>query len=162
MPIDLSILSTPIKQDKRTATQKFIYKDVSLDFSFGKVTKETELYRAQGSKNDLNELLDVDCIKNSLRNLLTTRKGQKLLNPEYGSSFEDYLFTNISELHAQLIGESINKDIAVYEPRVQVLQLNVIPDIDNNQYNIIIHMALPSLNNKVVSLNGNLTNTNFN
>ena len=81
---------------------------------------------------------DLEAIKNSVRNIFSTRKGQKLLTPEFGSSLEQYLFEPITEIYARAIGDDILTSLEKYEPRIEVLKVFVLPNPDQNQYNISV------------------------
>lgn len=139
----------------------YIYKDVSLDFELGNSNNDSLLIKKKTGK-DLKPLIDESAIINSLRNLFLTRKGQKILAPTYGLNFEDYLFTTVSAINANIIGEQILSEVSIFEPRVRLNQVNVIPDIDNNQYTIYLNLSIPILNNKIIPFAGILTSGSFN
>lgn len=71
----------------------------------------------------------LDQIKSNLVNLLLTVKGERRMNPEFGSSLSKCVFeTNVDDL--QIVVESaINKDIQTWMPYVSVKQITV--DIRN-------------------------------
>lgn len=81
---------------------------------------------------------DIQAIRNSLYNIFSTKKGEMLLNPNFGSSMEEFLFENVSPFIGKILGEKILSAIQKYEPRVEVLNVNVYPQADLNQYLIQI------------------------
>ena len=81
---------------------------------------------------------DIVAVKNSIKNIFSTRKGQKLLSPDFGSNLEQYLFTPITNVNAQAVGDDILKTINKYEPRIQVTNILVDPQVDKNQYYISV------------------------
>lgn len=100
------------------------------------------------SINSGDILIDYDlrAIKNSIKNIFTTKKGQKILNPDFGCSLEQYLFTPITESNAKAMGSEILRGITKYEPRVKVTNIYVVPSIDRNSYNISVYYTLLDIN----------------
>ena len=113
-----------------------------------------DLIQAQNvglGNNSINSgdiLIDYDlrAIKNSIKNIFTTKKGQKILNPDFGCSLEQYLFTPITESNAKAIGSEILRGISKYEPRVNVTNIYVIPSFDRNSYKISVYYTLLDIN----------------
>jgi phage baseplate assembly protein W len=105
---------------------------------------------------------DIEAIKNSLRNIFTTKKGQKILNPDFGVSLDQYLFNPISIAHGRAMAGEILRGITKYEPRVNVSNINVLPDFDLNLYRIQIYYTLLDINkqnviNIIAQLGGQLS-----
>jgi phage baseplate assembly protein W len=75
--------------------------------------------------NDLLVDTDIQAIKNAIKNIFTTRKGEKVLSPEFGCSLEQYLFDPVTQLGAKAIGTTIYDAITQFEPRVTVINVNV-------------------------------------
>jgi hypothetical protein len=86
--------------------------------------------------NDIVVNTDYDAIRNSIRNIFTTKPGQKLLTPNFGSSLEKYLFEPVTDTMARIIGNEILNQIETFEPRVEVLNVEVAPQPELNQYSI--------------------------
>lgn len=133
---------------------KYVYQD------FNVMSMET-LYSnnigAKKIKTDLNVSYDMQAVKNSIANLLSTKKSEKILNPEYGLRIEDYLFEPITETTATAIYNEILNAISIFEPRVQVVDLQVIPVPDQYQYIINIALRVPTLKQSL-SLQGAIQN----
>ena len=110
-----------------------VYTDLKLDLT---PTSSVGLGLNVANSNDIIVDKDYDAIKNSIRNIFTTKPGQKLLTPDFGSSLEKYLFESVSDGLARVIGNQILDQITTYEPRVEVTNIRVAPQPDLNQYNI--------------------------
>lgn len=136
-----------------------LYRDLRLDLKVN-YTKNSELLKRR-ERRDIQVEEDFGAVKNSLFNLFTTIPGQKILNPVYGLNLAQYLFVPISVTQAQIIGESILTGIRRYETRVTVLNINVETDFDNNQYNILLQLSVPSLNITQVSIKGVLSESGY-
>ena len=92
--------------------------------------------------NDIEASYDLEAIRNSLYNIFTTRKGQKLLNPLFGGSLDQHLFENITEFKAKILGDSIVDSVSRFENRVRVDSVQVMPMYDENQYYVIFNYTI--------------------
>ena len=77
-----------------------------------------------------------DQIRSNLKNLLLTKKGERILQPEFGSGLHDLLFNPATEKFEEDLENTINDAIAKWLPYVIVEDINI--DIskeqtDNNQ-----------------------------
>ena len=124
-----------------------VYKDLHLDFE---LQKNVGLGLSPRNSTDIVVDTDTEAIKNSLRNIFTTKKGQKILNPDFGVALEQYLFTPITETNAKVIGTEISNGISKYEPRVSVSNIMVSPLYDQNQYYIAVYYNLLQINKQSV------------
>jgi phage baseplate assembly protein W len=105
---------------------------------------------------------DLSAIKNSIRNLFTTKKGQKILNPDFGCSLDQYLFTPISNANGKAIASEILRAVTKYEPRIQITNIYVVPVFDQSLYKISVYYSLLDINkqniiNIIAILGGQLT-----
>lgn len=133
----------------------FTYSDIHMDLEKSSVAGPE--FVKQPEKSDLRNSVDSAAIQNSIRNLFTTLPGQKLLNPTYGLDFSQFLFSPITTGNAREIGETIFNGITRFEPRIKVININVVPLFDQLQYDITTTYSIPSLGNNVISINGTLS-----
>jgi len=117
--------------ETETKPNQFVYTDLHLDLVFEK-NVGNGLNAVDG--NDIVADYDSNAIRNSLYNIFTTKQGQKLYNPNFGSSLDQFLFESITEFKAKVLGDRILKSIQEYEPRVRVESIDVMPMYDENQY----------------------------
>ena len=87
---------------------------------------------------DLIALKNANAIARSLRNIVFTLPGEKFFNPNFGSRITESLFENIDEISATVIVDEIRESIDNYEPRVELIDVNVNPDYENNGFNVNI------------------------
>ena len=102
------------------------YKDLSMSF------------KSNPLNNDLIGLKDDNAIARSIRNIVYTLPGEKFFDSDFGSDVTGSLFENIDEISAVTIREEIEYSIKTYEPRVNLLEVESIPNFDNNEYNVLI------------------------
>ena len=154
MPIKLNILE-PIRDQR----EDIIYNDIDLNVNVGIVRGDN----AESKENlkDLKTSVNFEAIKNSLINLITTFPGQKILNPEFGMNFGDLLFLPVSKARATVIGETINNTFVGFEPRIQISFIEVIADIELQEYELNIEINIPEFNNNPLNLKGRLNKSGF-
>jgi len=158
MAIRLDNLKQPTSE-VNSLESGYLYKDIDLDLSFGRYTKK-ELY-SKTEPNDLSELQDGTAILNSVKNILTTTPGQKLLNPTIGLDLRSYLFENINETVCYFIGVDIYNSLGVQEPRVTLNDITIEGIPDENEYRITIGFSIPKLDIYNLSLNATLNKEGY-
>ena len=85
---------------------------------------------------DLQVVKDSADIKQSIKSLLLTRRGERLFNSNLGTSLSDLLFEPLDFGTASLIRDEIFEVIATYESRIDIIELNVDINADDNGYDI--------------------------
>jgi phage baseplate assembly protein W len=83
-----------------------------------------------------------DQIKSNFINLLLTNKGERILNPEFGSSLRQLLFENITPITEENIKDAIISSANIYLPEIQVVNITLNNEYDNNTINITIDYVL--------------------
>lgn len=88
---------------------------IDLDFSF----------ENHPLSSNLNLKKNVNAIKQSVKNLLLLKRGDKPFHPEIFSPIYDFLFEN-NTVASQIVLESeITRYLNTYEPRIEVQEVNV-------------------------------------
>ena len=80
---------------------------------------------------------DSDLIKIDLLNHLFTRKGERLMMPNFGTSIQDLLFEPMDQLLETRIGNEI-QTVIDYDPRIELINMSVNADEDRNKLTIEI------------------------
>ena len=102
------------------------FKDVSMSFKVNPLN------------NDLVALKNVTAISRSVRNIVFTTPGEKFFQPSFGSRVSQMLFENMDEITSLSIRDEIENSIRRFEPRVDLKSVQVNPDFDGNQYDVVI------------------------
>jgi hypothetical protein len=100
------------------------FKDLSISFTRNKIT------------NDLLVKKEDAAVKQAVVNILMTNKGERLFDPEYGSNVPSYLFDQLDYGTAANIQDAIRECLMNYEPRIRINSLDVIPDFDQNGFEV--------------------------
>lgn len=158
MAIRLDNLEQPAEEVK-SLENGYLYKDIDFDLNFKRFAKK-ELYSKTEPK-DLSEIQDGVAILNSVKNILTTTPGQKLLNPNFGLDLRSYLFEPITSSTAYFINLDVYNSLGVQEPRVSINLIDVEGIPDQNEYHITIGFSIPELNIYNLSLNATLNKEGY-
>lgn len=99
--------------------------------------------------SDIAVITNEDAIKNSVKNLIRTRIGERFFNSLLGSRVEDSLFELATNDLTDPLEEEIRNVITNFEPRVNLRQVIIEPVVDSNQLNItivydIVGLAFPT------------------
>ena len=78
----------------------------------------------------------IKLIKNNLIDLLTTKKGDRVMLPQYGTNIHLAVFEPLDNFLKKDIKNEILKAIATYEPRVDVLRLMVQDASQTDEYTL--------------------------
>jgi len=98
-----------------------IYADFTKDLAVNPVT------------GDLARIIDEEAVKESLKNLLLTDRGERLFQPEVGSDIRATLFENNTPATLTILKEQVIDTINTYEPRVTLIDVAVTSDYDDNK-----------------------------
>lgn len=88
--------------------------------------------------SDLSAATNDQAIKDSVMNLVLTKRGERLYQPEVGGNVSGLLFELMSDETTYRIQREIQEVITNWEPRVRLQSVDVTPDYDNNYYGITI------------------------
>ena len=102
------------------------YRDLDLFFS-----KKTE-------RKDVNVLTDILAVKRSVRNLILLNHYEKPFHPEIGSGIRSILFQPMTPITAYVLSRKVEEVIENFEPRVKLVGVRAIPDLDRNSYEVTI------------------------
>ena len=94
---------------------------------------------------DVARSLGLRSIKNSLLGIITTRKGSRPFDPEFGCDLADQLFENMTPLTADTVERNIESAVRNYEPRIDKLAVSVTPVYDD--YTLIVEIRFSVIDN---------------
>jgi phage baseplate assembly protein W len=87
---------------------------------------------------DLIAIKNETAIARSIRNLVFTLPGEKFFNQTLGSNISQSLFESLDDVSAAAIQDEISNTIRNYEPRVNLISVDVSPNYDANEFNVTI------------------------
>ena len=99
---------------------------------------QTQIFSGFSSENyNKNVLYDVELIVRDLQNHFFTRKGERVMNPEFGTIIWDILFDPFTAQTGNIVREDVIRVIES-EPRVELQNL----EVDEFDHGIIIEASL--------------------
>ena len=123
------------------------FKDVSLTLQSNPLTR------------DILTITNERAIARSIRNLVLTQKGERFFNSQLGSEVSRLLFENLDRNTSIFIRNEIEYVITTFEPRVTLLELDVNPNYDENQFDIVIKYRIIGIDVPTQQLSFALTPT---
>ena len=75
--------------------------------------------------NDLALRTNEESIKESIRNLILTDRGERLMQPNIGSDVRASLFENATPVTLRILEERVRDVINNYEPRASIINIDV-------------------------------------
>jgi phage baseplate assembly protein W len=103
-----------------------LYSDINASLAVNPVT------------GDIAQLDNVESIRASILNILRTRKGERLFQPELGTNIHKMLFEPNTPFTAGLIKQELTTSITKQEPRVVVEKVEVEAFEDNYGVKVFI------------------------
>ena len=113
-----------------TIAKKYVHTDLDLNFVPNPIT------------GDMNPIRDIEAIKASVRNLISTNFQERPFQPEIGSGVRGLLFELADPITMHDIEMAISRTIQNFEPRVILQKVEIDDDIDNNAYNVTIRFQI--------------------
>jgi phage baseplate assembly protein W len=81
--------------------------------------------RINPNTGDIVVKRDAEAIKQSVINILLTNRGERPFKPDFGGDLRSYLFENFDAVTRTAIQSRIVNTLRNYEPRVEVLSVDV-------------------------------------
>lgn len=82
--------------------------------------------------NDIAMLKDEDAVKESIKNLILTDRGERLMQPNIGGNVRAMLFENITPATLKMIENQITTTVELHEPRAELINVKVATTRDEN------------------------------
>ncbi len=94
---------------------------------------------------DIARLTNEESVINSLKNIILTRKGERVFQPDFGCNLSGLLFENFSRFTSDAIATEIRTAVENFEPRVRTIKVKVSESQDN--HSIDIQLFFTTINN---------------
>lgn len=90
-----------------------------------------------------------DCVRQSIWTILSTAPGERIMRSDFGCGIHNLVFSNSSpETIGQIVSE-VRRSLLEWEARIDVSDVNVLPDPDySNRLLIQIHYQVRTTNNR--------------
>jgi phage baseplate assembly protein W len=102
---------------------------------------------------DITKRFNENAVKTALKNLLLTSYYERPFHSEVGTPIRQLLFEIPGPLNREIIRRAIEDTIVNFEPRVQIITIDVKYDPDNNNVDILIEFkVLNSITTTILEL----------
>tara|TARA_B100000575_G_scaffold294588_1_gene311823 strand:+ start:4262 stop:4681 length:420 start_codon:yes stop_codon:yes gene_type:complete len=106
------------------------FKDIGVGFLLNSFTKDAAVVKNENA------------IKQAIKNLVLTQKGEKLFQPEIGSGVYELLFEPMDPFTADSIRDEIINTLGQYEPRITIQGVKVSPNEETNQFDVTVEYRI--------------------
>ena len=120
--------------------------NTTITSSVSRTYRDIDLTFANRPSGDVYKKTDAAAVKQAVKNLLLTNRGEKPFRPNFGGNLNDFLFSLSEEFDELDIKETVANVITNYEPRVIVRQVNVNVEPDYNSIEINVVFQIISTN----------------
>jgi len=99
-------------------------------------------------ENSVKMVDEEEDIRQSLVILLSTIKGERVMQPDFGANMEELLFEPLTVSFAKKISDQIERAILFYEPRIKTDDISFNQDNENGLVEIRIDYTIIATNNR--------------
>lgn len=104
-----------------------------------KIYKDLDLTFSMTTSKDVAKRLDVNAVKQSIKNLLMTQRGERLFHPEIGADLYKILFEPMDFMTVETMKDIITTCLKNFEKRAVVQNVEIEPNYDTNEYSVTIY-----------------------
>ena len=104
--------------------------DLDLDFNSHPITK------------DIVTKTDVESVKRSVRNLILTNRYERPFQPDIDGGVTRHLFQPATPITFSDIENTIKNTVMNFEPRAEIISVNVAGDLDRNGFDVTINFRV--------------------
>ena len=104
-----------------------VYKDIDMAFGLNPVS------------SDIGKKIDVNAVKQSIKNLLLTKPFERKFNPNLASPLNRFLFELATPTTRPMMIRAIEETIGNFEPRCELTSVDVTDASDRNEYRVRIY-----------------------
>lgn len=108
------------------AKRKTLYSDFHKDLSVNPLSNELAVKR------------DEEAVKESIKNLILTDRGERLFQPNLGGDIRATLFENNTPATIKIVQEQVKATIESYEPRAELIDVEATSSLDSNTLEVKI------------------------
>jgi len=119
------------------------YKNIEINstqYSTQHTAKQSQFYVGYSTVNQdslVTKLYDFDLIKQDILNQFNTRKGERVMNPTFGTIIWDLIFDPFTEDVKQAISDDVSR-VCNYDPRAVPIQIK----INEQEYGMLLEITL--------------------
>jgi phage baseplate assembly protein W len=94
---------------------------------------------------DLAVLRNENAVKESIKNLVLTDRGERLMQPFIGGGIRELLFENMTPATIKIIENRVRETIETYEPRCEIISVNVSANLEENSVRVSLQFYVTNI-----------------
>lgn len=106
------------------------------------VYSDVDITLIQQTDGDINRVTEINAIKNSINNIVSTLQGTRRMMPEFAIPLYEVLFDPMDDDTARIIGERILEGIEFWDDRIEITGINIEPKFELNEYRIKLNFKI--------------------
>lgn len=107
-------------------------------------------------RREISRVINENSVRESIKNLVLTDRGERLMQPNLGCDVRGSLFESIDPNTILILRENIKSTLRTYEPRCNVRDVEIIGNIEENDLKVKIIFSVintTTLSSVTVDLN---------
>ena len=109
-----------------TLARKRLYSDLDLSMSI------------HPTRKDITPFSDIQAVRNAVKNLILTNFGERPFQSKLGSNITGLLFEPADQFTAIQMKKEIDRMLRDHEPRINMVKVQILDDVDANAYRVSI------------------------
>lgn len=98
-------------------------------------------------KKDIALLTNEQAVLESIKNIILTEPGERVMYPTFGCGISKYLFEQLDVVSMFSMQSTITNSIRRFEARIDKLEVTVIESINNNSVEVNVYFTIKTSNN---------------
>lgn len=91
---------------------------------------------------DIKIVENVASVMGSIDNILRTRKGERVMLPEFGSNLSSMVFENVDDTLMKFVSHDVKESIERWDDRVYVEQVKTATDPDRSSVSLVVRFRI--------------------
>jgi len=87
-------------------------------------------------RNDLARRVNENSVREAIKNVILTDRGERLFQPLLGSDIRATLFENATPATLIILKDTISDALKAFEPRCNLVDVEVLGDVDSNSLTV--------------------------
>jgi uncharacterized protein len=68
-------------------------------------------------------------IKEAIKIILGTAKGERVMRPDFGCGIHDFVFSPVNKATLSLVENTVREGLTFWEPRIELIKVEAIPEV---------------------------------
>lgn len=98
------------------------------------------------AKGGMRASAGLEKVRESILTILGTRKGERIMRPNFGCELDKLVFAPNNAATASLAQHYVEESLMLWEPRIELTEVNVANDNANGRLNIDINYKIRATN----------------